>query len=110
MGTGMGCVGNPVAALTFDAPGEASREAWMSPPVVLSKQQARCSADLRLLAARSAIEAREEGAGFEGSSVCRQSVAAMADRATNNIASSACARRATRAREVWNFSEFAKRE
>lgn len=82
----------------------------MSPPVVLSKQQARCSADLRLLAARSAIEAREEGAGFEGSSVCRQSVAAMADRATNNIASSACARRATRAREVWNFSEFAKRE
>ena len=82
----------------------------MSPPVVLSKQQARCSADLRLLAARSAIEAREEGAGFEGSSVCRQSVAAMADRATNNIASSACARRATRAREVWNFSERAKRE
>ena len=81
----------------------------MSPPVVLSKQQARCSADLRLLAARSAIEAREEGAGFEGSSVCRQSVAAMADRATNNIASSA-PRRATRAREVWNFSERAKRE
>ena len=49
----------------------------MSPPVVLSKQHARCSADLRLLAARSAIEAREEGAGVEGSSACRQSVAAV---------------------------------
>ena len=51
----------------------------MSPPVVLSKQHARCSADLRLLAARSAIEAREEGTGVEGSSACRQSVAAVAN-------------------------------
>ena len=80
----------------------------MSPPVVLSKQQARCSADLRLLAARSAIEAREEGAGFKGSSVCRQSVAAMADRATNNIASSACA--SARHKSARSFSERAKRE
>ena len=104
MGTGMGCVGNPVAALTFDAPGEASREAWMSPPVVLSKQQTRCSADLRLLAARSAIEAREEGAGVEGSSVCRQSVAAMADRATNNIVSVPCKIARQKSARVWNFS------
>ena len=84
VGAGMGCVGNPVAALTCDAPGEASREAWMRPPVVLSKQQTRCSADLRLSAARSAIEAREEGAGAEGSSVCRQSVAAAADMETSS--------------------------
>lgn len=57
----------------------------MSPPVVLSKQHARCSADLRLLAARSAIEAREEGAEVEGSSACRQSVAAVANRQSASI-------------------------
>ena len=57
----------------------------MSPPVVLSKQHARCSADLRLLAARSAIEAREEGAGVEGSSACRQSVAAVANKQSASI-------------------------
>ena len=57
----------------------------MSPPVVLSKQHARCSADLRLLAARSAIEAREEGTGVEGSSACRQSVAAVANKQSASI-------------------------
>ena len=59
----------------------------MSPPVVLSKQHARCSADLRLLAAHSAIEAREEGTGVEGSSACRQSVAAV-NKQNASIASS----------------------
>ena len=57
----------------------------MSPPVVLSKQHARCSADLRLLAARSATEAREEGTGVEGSSACRQSVAAVANKHSASI-------------------------
>ena len=57
----------------------------MSPPVVLSKQHARCSADLRLLAVRSAIEAREEGTGVEGSSACRQSVAAVANKQSASI-------------------------